>query len=139
MDLRQLDAHFWLKVDVRDPDDCWPWTQSCGSHGYGQTWDGRTVLLAHRVAFELAKGPIPDGLTVDHKCRFRPCCNPGHLRLLPNVDNARDNGNAGKTHCPHGHPYVGSNLYVTPRGHRRCRACWTRHKEVQRQRKRVPA
>ena len=82
------------------------------------------ALLAHRVAWSLANDEqIPDGLTVDHLCRVRRCCNPLHLRLLSNVANATDNGQRRKTHCPQGHEYQGANLYVAPNGHRRCRSC----------------
>jgi hypothetical protein len=115
---------WWQHVDVHAPEQCWPWLQSCGSHGYGQTWDGRTVRLAHRVAWTLVHGPIPEDMTVDHICRNRRCCNPWHLRLLSNIDNARDNGPARRTHCPRGHPYDETNTYVNRRGHRICRACW---------------
>lgn len=110
------------------PDACWLWTASIGSHGYGQIgWqvgEGRnTMVLAHRVAWWLAHGPIPDGLTVDHRCRVRRCCNPAHLRLLTNVENARDNGMARRTHCPHGHEYTPENTRRDRHGHRFCRAC----------------
>lgn len=78
---------------VLDPDgsDCWIW---CGKH---QNWygrinvylDGRTrSLWAHRVAYEAFRGPIPDGMTVDHVCRESYCVNPAHLRLLTNERNA---------------------------------------------------
>jgi hypothetical protein len=95
--------------------------------GYGQMgWheDGRRVMhLAHRIAWTLTHGEIVDDLTVDHLCRNRVCCNPSHLRLLTNQENGRLNGNFIKTHCPQGHKYVGENLYVCPKGHRRCREC----------------
>lgn len=100
---------------------------STGSHGYGQIgWneDGtKIVTLTHRVAWELEHGPIPDDMTIDHLCRNRRCCNPSHLRLLTNPANGRNNGQATKTHCPAGHRYGGNNLYVSPEGYRRCRAC----------------
>lgn len=117
------DHDWWSRVDVRESGECWLWTQSAGSHGYGQTWDGTDVLLAHRVAWVLTHGAIPDGLTVDHQCRVRTCCNPSHLRLLTNVENARDNGMARRRRCPSGHAYDEKNTYVDPAGHRRCRAC----------------
>ena len=102
-----------------EPDDCWPWQKSVGSHGYGQAWDGITVRLAHRCAWSLENGPIPGEMTVGHICGTLRCCNPTHLRLLTNEENA----GGIKTHCPKGHPYSGDNLYVDPQGHRRCRAC----------------
>ena len=124
MDLSHLiDLGFWSKVDRSDPDGCWEWQQSTASHGYGQTWDGITVRLAHRAAWELTRGRIPDGMTIDHLCRNRRCCNPAHLRLLTNVENAALNGNAVKTHCKRGHPYDEENTYTDRRGHRSCRAC----------------
>lgn len=53
MNVAYLTEHdWWSRVDRSAIDGCWPWRLSCGSHGYGQTWDGATVLLAHRVARE---------------------------------------------------------------------------------------
>lgn len=111
------------RVDTSDEQSCWPWRLSLGSHGYGNAWDGRTVTVAHRLAWILANGAIPDGLTVDHVCHNRRCCNPSHLRLLSNVENATDQGQRQKMYCPAGHEYAGANLYVDPEGHRRCRQC----------------
>lgn len=123
---RVLDR-FWSRVDVGAEDECWPWRLSLGSHGYGQIgWGAGAVNVgttAHRIAWMVAYGPIPIGLTVDHRCRVRCCCNPRHLRLKTNADNARDNGNARKTHCPHGHPYSEANTRFTKKGHRRCLTC----------------
>jgi HNH endonuclease len=103
--------------------DCIAWEKSCGSHGYGQAWNGMTVTTAHRFVWEKTFGPIPTGMTVDHICRNKLCVNVEHLRLLSNVENGTDNGQRHKTHCPQGHPYDEENTYVTPRGWRRCRAC----------------
>lgn len=119
----------WQRVDVQAPSDCWLWKLSVGSHGYGQVgWglpDGRNAgTTAHRVAWIAANGPIPDGLTIDHLCRNRRCCNPSHLRLLTLSDNASDNGMKRRTHCVHGHEYDEANTYRNPRtGHRSCRRC----------------
>ena len=118
----------WDNVTILGPDDCWPWKLSLGSHGYGQSsWGiegGRSAgTTAHRVVWIAANGPIPDYMTVDHSCHNRPCCNPKHLRLKTNVDNARDNMQGMKTHCPRNHKYNEENTYVDPRGHRRCRPC----------------
>lgn len=125
LDLNYLRRNRWWKdVQVGDRDECWPWLKSCGSHGYGQTWDRVTVRLAHRVAWALHHDQqIPDGMTVDHECRNRVCCNPAHLRLMSNEENATMNGNQIKTHCKRGHGFTADNTYVDPKGHRRCRAC----------------
>ena len=102
---------------------------STGSHGYSQigwhpTSGPRSAMrLGHRVAWEAAYGPIPDGLAIDHICRNQRCINIEHLRLLTNVENARDNGFAGLTHCKRGHPYDDENTYRNKVGHRQCREC----------------
>lgn len=119
---------FWTHVDVQGPDECWPWRQSRGSHGYGQTWTGMAVVLAHRMAYALTRslpvsGQLKHTTTVDHSCHNRSCCNPSHLRLKSNVDNATDNGFASRTHCPAGHGYTEDNTYISPNGDRRCREC----------------
>lgn len=73
-----LEQRFWQKV-TKTP-DCWLWTASTGSHGYGQiAVDGRP-RLAHRVAWEIVNEPIPDTMELDHKCGNRACVNPAHLR-----------------------------------------------------------
>jgi hypothetical protein len=123
LDLDYLSKSFWTKVDIRSENECWPWKLSTGSHGYGQTWDKITVRVAHRCAWELTYGRIPVGLTIDHLCRNRRCCNPQHLRLLTNLENASSNGNAIKTHCLRGHLFDEENTYVDRKGHRRCRQC----------------
>jgi hypothetical protein len=84
---------FWPKVDKRGPDDCWLWTGSKDGRGYGKIRaDGpiRFVMKAHRAAFELTHGPIPDGLHVLHKCDRPGCTNPAHLRLGTHRENMND-------------------------------------------------
>lgn len=138
VDLDALDRlSFWSRVEFGHPDECWPWTQSIGSHGYGQTWDGVTVRLAHRVAWAMwHRQQIPDGMTIDHECRNRICCNPRHLRVMTNLENARDNGMASRTHCPHGHAYTEDNTYRTAKGHRICRRCTLDSQAAERRRAR---
>ena len=125
LDLARLHGDaWWTRVQVRWTTDCWPWQQSTGSHGYGQTWDGITVRLAHRVAWALYHNrQVPDGMTIDHTCHNRICCNPAHLRVLTNLANSTDNGQRRKTHCPHGHEYTPGNTRTNVRGHRFCRQC----------------
>ena len=118
----------WDNIDIRVP-GCWPWKLSIGNHGYGQVgWQTglgcNAGTTAHRVVWMSLFGPIPEGMTIDHSCRFRPCCNPLHLRLRSNIDNASDNGFATKTHCKHGHEFTPENtIFRRDRFGRRCRAC----------------
>jgi hypothetical protein len=80
---------FHRSVKRAGPDDCWEW-QGARSHGYGRLRLRRRLFLAHRVAYTLAKGPIPPGAVVMHACDNPPCCNPAHLSLGTMLDNARD-------------------------------------------------
>lgn len=96
-------------------------------YGYGIACIGRQRYKAHRRAWEETNGPIVDDLTVDHVCRNTRCIEPTHLRLLSRADNTscstRAEEQKAKTHCPQGHAYEGSNVYIDKRGARHCMAC----------------
>lgn len=104
----------------RDPaSGCLVSRYSVGSHGYAQigwTESGRTrMMLAHRAVWIHAHGPIPDGMTVDHrqgKCHHK-CIELGHLRLITNHANARRNTGQDfpMGQCQHGHPDSALKLY----------------------------
>lgn len=83
---------FWARVDKRGPDECWPWVGPTDRVGYGAycfiSHEG--PIPAHRIAYGLANGGIPDGLHVLHKCDNRPCCNPAHLYTGTHTDNMAD-------------------------------------------------
>jgi hypothetical protein len=91
-----MDAdQFWEKVEKRGPDDCWPW-QGTIVRGYGVTrYQGR-IVRAHRLAYELTKGPIPAGMHVCHSCDRPGCVNPNHLWLGTASENAQDRENKGR-------------------------------------------
>ena len=105
---------------------CWLWTGSLNNRMYGQfSFRGKTTT-AHRVAYILFVGEIPDGLCVDHLCRVTKCVNPGHLEPVTQRENV-SRGNAGlheriKTHCPKGHIYAGDNLRIHNNS-RKCKQC----------------
>ncbi len=87
-------------------------------------------MVAHRVSYELIKGKIPDGLTLDHLCRNTKCVNPDHLEpVTAKVNVLRGNGYYAQakrhTHCPKGHELVGNNLDPASlkQGIRRCLIC----------------
>jgi hypothetical protein len=98
---RPLAERFWEKVDKRGPDECWEWQGARNEHGYG--WFGPTHgegAKAHRVAWELTNGPIPEGLCALHHCDNPPCCNPGHLFLGTKRDNTLDMWAKGRGRQP---------------------------------------
>lgn len=76
---RTVEERFWEKVDQSG--DCWLWTAGTFRGDYGQFWTGSTKVSAHRFAYELMVGPIPEGMQLDHQhtCPKR-CVNPAHLR-----------------------------------------------------------
>lgn len=116
--------------DEPDEQNCWNWqggVHASGYAGFKKNKDHKQQY-AHRVSYELFRGPIPDGLTIDHLCRNRGCVNPEHLEAVPIGVNVRRGHNpcarnARKTHCLRGHPLSGDNLIVTRPGHRGCRTC----------------
>ena len=86
--------------------------------------------FAHRVAHEIYKYPIPDGLVIDHLCRNPWCVNPSHLEAVTSRENTlrgdtQASRNANKTFCTRGHSLVTSNVYRQPSRprHRRCMMC----------------
>lgn len=91
MTRRMTEEGFWQRVDKSSGSDaCWPWIGSKHADGYGKLrWHG-AHLLAHRTAYTLAKGEIPAGLCVRHKCDNPPCCNPAHLETGTWADNVND-------------------------------------------------
>lgn len=138
-----VETLFWLRVDKRGPDECWPWTGSLYKFGYGRlavkrangTWHSR---VAHIVSFEIHHGPVPEGLTVDHVCHngdlscdggndcpHRRCVNPAHLEAVTRKVNANRSHchNGSKTHCPQDHEYTPDNIYWRKDGSRVCRTC----------------
>ena len=126
--IEAIAPRFWAKVQRGGPDECWLWTASKNSCGYGSiSFRGRGQRV-HRVSLWLHGRDIPEGLVVDHVCRTRLCVNPNHLRVVTNHVNVRENSvafaaiNGDKTHCLNGHPLDGYNLIVRD-GKRRCRAC----------------
>lgn len=104
--------------------DCAVWLGARDSSGYSSIYDGARVRVGHRLVYELVKGAIPSGMTVDHLCFVTAFLNPAHLRLLSNGDNARRQRSTLKEQCKNGHEFTAENTYLrTKNGRRQCRAC----------------
>lgn len=123
---KSLLDRFEAKICPEPNTGCWLWLGALDPKGYGSFGVDRKTRRAHRFAYELYLGPIPQGKELDHKCRVRYCVNPRHLEPVDHRENIMRGENSTKTHCPHGHIYAGDNLYVyrgKKEGHRKCRRC----------------
>ena len=140
---------FWAKVKVGEPDECWPWLKYV-DRGYGRLGFSGALHLAHRVAYELAVGPIPSELVLDHTCHsndpdcpggalcmHRRCCNPAHLEPVVHAENIRRGRsyNGRLTHCRRGHEYTDDNTIIQKGKYRSCKRC-TRMKQAEHRAKR---
>ena len=76
---------FFAKVRITD--GCWEWEGAKTNNGHASFWfDGHSVM-AHRFAYELMVGPVPDGLVMDHACRNRACVRPDHVEPVTQSEN----------------------------------------------------
>jgi hypothetical protein len=113
---------FWALVAKLPGDGCWVWQGHVSSNGYGKMGYGGKAWYVHRLSYEIARGPIPLDLTIDHLCRNKRCVNPTHLETVPMLVNVA-RGNPLKTHCKRGHALTAENLYANKHGIRVCRLC----------------
>ena len=141
-DVEHLRAALVQRTKVDPVTSCHQWVGQLTDDGYGKVVVGATQRgkggqpirrFSHIIAYELAHGPVPNGLELDHLCRNRACCNPEHLEpvtrqenvkrgILPQLMAAKANA---KTHCYKGHLLSGDNLFLQGRlkKFRGCRTC----------------
>lgn len=128
-------VRFWSKIDKRGPEECWEWTAALMGNGYAlfRVSDHEPKIMAHRYAYQDVVGPIPDGLTIDHLCKNRACCNPAHMEVVTRGENAIRGGGTkaavavrkakADRACPSGHPRTPEHARKGPDGYWRCRTC----------------
>jgi hypothetical protein len=125
---------FWSKVEVPyQPSCCWEWQGLFTKGGYGRYFTYsvdkiRRYLLAHRVAYTILIGDIPEDLEIDHLCRNRQCVNPDHMEPVTSLENqirsfSVTGVNSRKTHCIHGHEFTDANTGRSKQGRRYCLTC----------------
>lgn len=116
-----LEERFWAKVNKTDT--CWLWQSPPSACGYGQFNVNGFPMKAHRFAYELLVGPIPEGLHIDHLCHIALCVNPAHLEAVTPKVNSERSFSAIKSHCVNGHPRTPENTYIRKNGAKMCRPC----------------
>jgi len=133
-----LPVRYADRVEVQE-DGCWYWTGTVLDNGYGQvSYQGRPWLV-HRLVRTLLVGPIPAGLTLDHRChdrtcvprgpvcQHRRCCNPAHTEHSTRGKNSARH-HREKEKCPAGHMYDRTDR----RGWRSCSTCANTRKRKRR-------
>jgi len=144
----------WLVSGLKETaNGCLEWQRGRTSAGYGQmTWvSGEGTRYTHRLAWEMAKGPIPPGQCVLHSCDNPPCCTPEHLFLGSKAENTADMVEKGRLRvdaahdawrsraaCKHGHIYTEATTKWTPGGARVCLVCRRQYDRRRRPPKKVP-
>ena len=116
--------------------ECWLWQRALNHAGYGVVGiGGKRARLAHRAAYEIYVGPIPEGKELDHTCPNRSCVYYGHLEAVTHLENVRRGNGAvdthirfqARTHCINGHELDEDNTYsyINHNGYevRECRTC----------------
>lgn len=112
-----------------DENGCWRWQRYKHVAGYGWMWVGNGKCdFVHRAAYQIWKGPIPDGLVIDHLCRVRDCCNPDHLEVVTYSENTMRGDTVpvrrkNATHCDRNHRYTPETTHISASGNRRCKIC----------------
>lgn len=135
------EVKLWNKISPEPNTGCWLWTGAINSGGYSNMKHGDKYTCAHRVSYEFYRGPIPEGMVVDHLCRVKSCVNPSHMEIVTQRTNVL-RGDVPTTHCPNGHEYTSDNTYLSKQKRgwvsKNCRICTIeRAKEYRRKKSHV--
>lgn len=91
---------FCEKIDIRGPNECWPWKAGLTTEGYGKFWAAKRTILASRVAYFLHHGADPFPLQACHSCDTPACCNGAHTFRGTQADNMLDKSKKGRGYFP---------------------------------------
>lgn len=125
--MKTLDERFDAKW-TEDENGCHVWQAGLAAKRYANFSIKGKSVRGHRWNYERYRGPIPEGMVLDHLCRNLRCVNPDHLEVVTQRENvARGKRGALKgthSHCRNGHLYTEKNSWINPRnGNRYCRTC----------------
>jgi hypothetical protein len=120
------------RIAIDAATNCWNWTGAISAGKYGSIYYQGRMQKAHRVTWLVERGPIPDGMDLDHLCRNTRCCNPVHLEPVTRAENLRRSPNmdrhSHRTHCKRGHEFTPENTMIRKKmGWRSCRTCMRQH------------
>ena len=140
----QAEVTRFFRLIHKHPDGCWVFsgeTSTKDGYQHFRPGPGQPRWMAHKFSYRVHKGPIEEGMQIDHRCHtdavasgecdggddcpHRKCVNPAHLEMISAAENTfrQNHANRNKTHCPKGHPLEGDNVTVWADGKRRCRTC----------------
>ncbi len=105
-------ARFWSHVEVRGPDECWPWHGKSTADGRGALYISGRLIAAPRLAMAIQGQGDPYPYFALHTCDFPPCCNGSHLKRGGHVENTADR--VARGHTTKGKPMISTRGSANP-------------------------